>query len=85
MPALGGAFAGIRYLGDFERFAAISEIAAEKLGSLSDRIETLLAGDQPEICYAQVASLAHALDDIVITEIESWQSVFAVKNMAVPV
>lgn len=85
LPALGGAFAGIRYLGDFERFAAISDIAAEKLGSLCDRIETLLAGHEPELCYAQVASLAHALDDIVITEIESWQSVFAVKNMAVPV
>lgn len=85
LPALGGAFAGIRYLGDFERFAAISEIAAEKLEALAGRIETLLAGPAPELRYAQVASLAHALDDIVIAEIESWQSVFAVKNMAVPV
>ena len=85
LPALGGAFAGIRYLGDFERFAAISEIAAEKLEGLAGRMETLLEGDEPELSYAQVASLAHALDDVVIAEIESWQSVFAVKNMAVPV
>jgi hypothetical protein len=85
LPALGAAFAGIRYLGDFERFAAISEIAAEKLEALTARIETLLAGAEPELRYAQVASLAHALDDVVIAEIESWQSVFAVKNMAVPV
>jgi len=85
LPALGGAFAGIRYLGDFERFAGISEIAAEKLEALGGRMETLLAGAEPELRYAQVASLAHALDDVVIAEIESWQSVFAVKNMAVPV
>ena len=85
LPALGGAFAGIRYLGDFERFAAISEVAAEKLEALAARIETLLAGVEPWLQYAQVASIAHALDDVVIAEIESWQSVFAVKNMAVPV
>jgi hypothetical protein len=85
LPALGGAFAGIRYLGDFERFAAISDIAAEKLESLSGRIDTLLAGAEAGLHYAQVASIAHALDDVVIAEIESWQSVFAAKNMAVPV
>ena len=85
LPALGAAFAGIRYLGDFDRFAAISEIAAEKLEALGSRIEVLLSGTEPELQYAQVASLAHALDEIVIAEIESWQSVFAVKNMAVPV
>ena len=85
LPALGAAFAGIRYLGDFDRFAAISEIAAEKLEALGSRIEVLLSGAEPELQYAQVASLAHALDEIVIAEIESWQSVFAVKNMAVPV
>lgn len=85
LPALGGAFAGIRYLGDFERFAAISEVAAEKLGALAARITTLLAASQPALHYAQVASIAHTLDDIVVGEIESWQSVFAAKNMAVPV
>ena len=85
LPALGGAFAGIRYLGDFERFAAISEVAAEKLDALADRIERLLAGADPELRYAQVASLAHSLDDVVVAEIEGWQSVFAAKNMAVPV
>ncbi|HYJ53421.1 MAG TPA: hypothetical protein VEW04_09635 [Allosphingosinicella sp.] len=85
LPALGGAFAGIRYLGDFDRFASISEITAEKLEGLSGRIEKLLSGAEPSLRYAQVASLAHALDDVVIAEIESWQAVFAVKNMAVPV
>ena len=84
LPALGGAFAGIRYLGDFERFGAISAAAAEKLESLMARMDTLKDSDQ-ELTYAQVSSVAHTLDDIVISEIESWQSVFAVKNMAVPV
>jgi hypothetical protein len=85
LPALGGAFAGIRYLGDFERFASISDVTAEKLEGLAARIETLLSGAEPMLRYAQVASLAHAMDDVVIAEIESWQAVFAVKNMAVPV
>ena len=85
LPALGSAFAGIRYLGDFDRFASISEITAEKLDTLTVRIEKLLSGSEPSLRYAQVASLAHAVDDVVIAEIESWQSVFAVKNMAVPV
>ena len=85
LPALGGAFAGIRYLGDFERFAAISEVAAEKLGTLCARVEALIADPEPALHYAQVASIAHTLDDIVVAEIESWQSVFAAKNMAVPV
>ena len=37
------------------------------------------------IRYAQVANLAHAIDDIVVAEIENWQSVFAGKQIAVPV
>ncbi|MGZ8345540.1 MAG: hypothetical protein ACXWUP_00375 [Allosphingosinicella sp.] len=85
LPALGGAFAGIRYFGDFERFAAISEVTAEKLQVLETRTEKLLASTDQELRYEQVAGLAHAMDDIVIAEIESWQSVFAAKNIAVPV
>lgn len=85
LPALGGAFASIRYFGDFERFAAISEVTAEKLDGLSGRIEPLLADAALQLHYSQVAGLAHIMDDIVISEIESWQSVFAGKNIAVPV
>ena len=85
LPALGGAFAGIRYFGDFERFAAISEVTAEKLGAVEHRIETLLAAPDGELRYSQVADLAHSIDDIVVTEIENWQSVFGGKQIAVPV
>lgn len=85
LPALGGAFAGIRYFGDFERFAAISEVTAEKLEAVEQRIANLQDVTDGHIRYAQVANLAHAIDDIVVAEIENWQSVFAGKQIAVPV
>ncbi len=84
-PALGGAFAGIRYFGDFERFAAISEVAAEKLCELEDRIDILRQSPNSNLNYTQITDLAHALDDIVVTEIENWQSVFGSKQLTVPV
>ena len=85
LPALGGAFAGIRYFGDFERFAAISDVTAEKLEAVEQRIKDLAKVADGHIRYAQVADLAHAIDDIVVAEIENWQSVFAGKQIAVPV
>ena len=85
LPALGGAFAGIRYFGDFERFAAISRVTAEKLQQIEGRIAILLQASSSELHYAQIANLAHAIDDIVVTEIENWQSVFGSKQIAVPV
>jgi hypothetical protein len=85
LPALGGALAGIRYFGDFERFASISEITAEKLEAIEARIAILLAAPPGTLHYAQVAALAHSIDDVVVTEIENWQSVFGSKQIAVPV
>ena len=85
LPALGGAFAGIRYFGDFERFAAISEVTAEKLAQVETRIATLLSVPDGELRYSQVADLVHAVDDVVVSEIENWQSVFGGKQIAVPV
>lgn len=85
LPALGGALAGIRYFGDFERFASISEITAGKLADVERRIATLLKAPQGQLSYAQVAALAHTIDDIVVTEIENWQSVFGSKQIAVPI
>ncbi len=84
LPAIGGALAGIRYFGDFERFAAISEITAEKLAEIEARIATLLAAPPEALHYAQVAALAHGIDDIVVSEIENWQAVFGSKQIAVP-
>lgn len=84
-PTFGAGIAGIRYFGDFERFAAISEVTAQKLGSVLARIELLAQAPASELHYGRVAELAHATDDIVFAEIENWQSVFGGKQITVPV
>ncbi len=84
-PSIGGAFAGIRYFGDFDRFAAISRVSAEKLGALHRRATLLYAASEAGLDYGNVADLAHAADDVVVSEIESWQAVFAGKHFSVPV
>lgn len=60
-------------------------MTAEKLEGVSQRINLLVAAPDAHLNYGQIASLAHALDDIVIDEIESWQAVFAGKQISVPV
>jgi hypothetical protein len=85
LPTLGSALAGIRYFGDFERFATISRITAEKLQAIHERIGLLLAAPPGSVDYGQVADLAHAADDVVVSEIESWQSVFGGKHVTIPV
>jgi hypothetical protein len=84
-PTLGAGLAGIRYFGDFERFAAISQVTAEKLDSVHTRIELLLSAPDHALTYSQLSELAHAADDIVVSEIENWQAVFGGKHITVPV
>jgi hypothetical protein len=83
-PTFAAAVAGIRYFGDFERFAAISEVTAEKLGAVHSRIRLLLAGPDSAIDYGRASELAHIVDDIVVAEIENWQAVFGGKHITVP-
>jgi hypothetical protein len=85
LPTFGGAIAGIRYFGDFERFAAISEVTAQKLDSVHARIALLLKAPDTHMDYGPVAGLAHAADEIVVSEIENWQAVFGGKQITVPV
>jgi hypothetical protein len=85
LPTFGGAISGVRYFGDFERFAAISEVTAVKLEAIAVRINLLLAAPDAVLTYGFVSDLAHSVDDIVISEIESWQAVFAGKHITVPV
>jgi len=85
LPTFGASIAGIRYFGDFERFAAISEVTAEKLNAVHVRIATLLAAGDDGADYGLVSDLAHAADDIVVSEIENWQAVFGGKHVTVPV
>lgn len=84
LPTLGASIAGIRYFGDFERFAAISEVTAGKLAQVEVRIGQLLSGPDEAIDYEGVSRLAHAIDGIVVAEIESWQAVFSGKPIALP-
>lgn len=84
LPTLGASIAGIRYFGDFERFAAISGVTAGKLAQVEVRIGQLLAGPDAAIDYEGVSRLAHGIDGIVVGEIESWQAVFSGKPMALP-
>jgi hypothetical protein len=84
-PTFGAGVAGIRYFGDFERFAAISEVTAEKLDSIHKRIGLLAAAPDSALHYGRVVELAHATDDIVFAEIENWQAVFGGKQVSVPV
>jgi hypothetical protein len=84
-PVSGAAIAGIRYFGDFERFSAISEVTASKLDNLHARLNLLLAAPVERLRYDEVAELAHAADDVIVSEIESWQAVFGGKHVTVPV
>ncbi len=85
LPTFGAGLAGIRYFGDFERFAAISEVTAEKLAAVAGRIELLLSAPDGAIDYARAADLVRTTDDIVVSEIENWQAVFGGKHITVPV
>lgn len=84
-PTFGAGIAGIRYFGDFERFASISEVTAEKLDAIHARIARLAAAPDAALDYGSVAELAHAADDVVFAEIENWQAVFSSKQVTVPV
>jgi hypothetical protein len=85
LPTLGGALAGVHYFADFGRFAAISESTANRLEAVERRIAALLAAPDDELDYGRVASIAHAVDEIVVSEIEHWQDVFGGKHISVPV
>lgn len=85
LPTLGGAIAGIHYFADFGRFAAISESTANRLEAIDRRITALLAAPDKELDYGRVASIARAVDEIVVSEIEHWQDVFGGKHISVPV
>jgi hypothetical protein len=84
-PTFGASIAGMRYFGDFERFAAISDVTAKKLDGVHTRIRLLLSAPDGALDFSRAAELAHATDDIVVSEIENWQAVFGGKHITVPV
>lgn len=84
-PTLGAAIAGMRYFGDFERFAAISQVTATKLDAIDQRIDQLLSAGEDGLAYSHVAELARGAESTMVDEIEGWQAVFGGKHIAVPV
>lgn len=84
LPMVGGTAAGIRLLGDRDRFAAISQVTAEKLDVLHRRVTLLLSGPESALDDGRVAEPAHAADDIVAAVIENWQAVFGGRHIMVP-
>lgn len=60
-------------------------MAAEKLAAIHGRIAQLLEDPNGALDYAQVADIARAADDAVVSEIESWQAVFSGKHVSVPI
>ena len=49
------------------------------------RIRLHLTAPDEEVDYGRVTELVHAMDGIVIAEIENWQAVLGGKNMNIPV
>lgn len=83
-PTLGSSLGGIRYFGDFERFSAISKVTAGKLADIEKRIELLLSGNPSRLTYRAASKVVKGVDEIVVAEIESWQSVFGAKHLTLP-
>jgi len=83
-PTLGANLAGIRYFGDFERFSGISHATSAKLSEVETRIELLLGGDPRHLTYGNTAGLVRMVDEVVFSEIESWQAVYGSKALALP-
>jgi len=83
-PTLGANLAGLRYFGDFERFAAISRATSGKLSSVEERAGLLLSGDEQRLTFSSASDLVRAVDEIIVGEIESWQSVYAAKHLGLP-
>ncbi|MBY0564245.1 MAG: hypothetical protein K2P58_08665 [Hyphomonadaceae bacterium] len=83
LPMSGATISGIRFFGDFERFATISDVAAGKLALLLQHLDSERLRHHA-LDYSAAVRLARAVETIFVEELESWQAVFAGKNMSVP-
>lgn len=83
LPMSGATISGIRFFGDFERFATISDVAAGKLSLLRQHLDDARISHHARD-YRSVARIARSVETIFVEELEGWQAVFAGKNMSVP-
>lgn len=84
LPTLGANLAGMRYFGDFERFSSISSVTGRKLANIEKRVVLLLSGDSERLTYKAASEVVRRVDETVIEEIASWQSVFGAKHLSLP-
>jgi len=84
LPTISGALAAIGYFGDFDRFADISQVTAERLETLEKRVATYEKLPDQGVTYTQLSDLARLTDATAFDEIQSWQAVFSGKRTTVP-
>ena len=84
LPTISGALTAIGFFGDFDHFADVSQVSAQGLDALSQRIEAFLDRPDDALTYDQFADLARKADEIAFDEIQAWQSVFSGKRITVP-
>ena len=59
-------------------------MTASKLAAAKKRLKLALSGDPKRLDYQTACDLVQSIDEIVIAEIEGWQSVFRSKPLALP-
>lgn len=84
LPTISGALTAIGFFGDFEHFADVSQVTAQGLDELAQRIAVFLDRPDEALTYDQFADLARKADAIAFDEIQAWQAVFSGKRITVP-
>ena len=84
LPTISGALTAIGFFGDFDHFADASQVSAQGLDALSQRIAVFLDRPDEALTYDQFAEIARKADAIAFDEIQAWQSVFSGKRITVP-
>ena len=78
LPALGGALYGIRKQGDFSGSAERSRVSAARLSKL----RLAMAADLPD--YRRLTQRVRRLGEIMLSEVEQWRLLCAIRPMELP-
>jgi hypothetical protein len=76
LPAFGAAMGGISNQGEFVRIAKRSKSMADALTRRAERIDELLAQQEPKVRLPQVARLAHEITQLMVAEVVEWRIIF---------
>ena len=92
LPALGAALAGLRFQGDFERFADRSRETSQALAQLDEALARLIAdADRPTALacteaplFEQLRGMVLRLRDILLSDVEDWRFVYVARPAPEP-